>query len=89
MNVTEPSDFAPVRSTQFTLLMVIVVCWFGFVPLTHMLTFAPGQGWVDFLPQYGYGAVGGWAVALVYCCLLGSLIYLRWRSGAWRRINLR
>jgi len=54
-----------------------------------MFTFAPGQGWVDFLPQYGYGTVGGWAVALVYTCILGSLIYLRWRSGAWRKIDLR
>src|SRR5258706_11885216 len=70
-------------------LAIIFLSWFVFVPFTHMFTFAPGQGWVDFLPQYGYGAVGGWAVALVYCCLLGSLIYLRWRSGAWRKINLR
>jgi MATE family multidrug resistance protein len=70
-------------------LAIIFLSWFGFVPFTHMFTFAPGQGWVDFLPQYGYGAIGGWAVALVYCCILGSLIYLRWRSGAWRKINLR
>lgn len=70
-------------------LAIILLSWFVFVPFTHMFTFAPGQGWVDFLPQYGYGAIGGWAVALVYCCVLGSLIFLRWRSGAWRRINLR
>jgi MATE family multidrug resistance protein len=70
-------------------LAIIFLSWFGFVPFTHMFTFAPGQGWVHFLPQFGYGAIGGWAVALVYCVLLGSLIYLRWRSGAWRRINLR
>ena len=70
-------------------LAILFLSWFGFVPFTHMLTFAPGRGWVDFLPQFGYGAIGGWAVALVYCCILGSLIYLRWRSGAWRKINLR
>ena len=70
-------------------LAIIFLSWFGFVPFTHMFTFAPGHGWVDFLPQYGYGAIGGWAVALVYCCILGSLIFLRWRSGAWRKINLR
>ncbi|MBI3528181.1 MAG: MATE family efflux transporter [Betaproteobacteria bacterium] len=70
-------------------LAIIFLSWFGFVPFTHMFTFAQGQGWVNFLPQFGYGAIGGWAVALVYCCVLGSLIYLRWRSGAWRRINLR
>ncbi|MGH8768730.1 MAG: MATE family efflux transporter [Burkholderiales bacterium] len=68
---------------------IVFLSWFGFVPFTHIFTFAPGQGWVDFLPQLGYGTVGGWAVALVYTCILGSLIYLRWRSGAWRRIDLR
>jgi MATE family multidrug resistance protein len=70
-------------------LALILLCGLGFVPFTHMATFAPGEGWVDFLPQFGYGAVGGWAVALVYTCLLGSMLYLRWRSGAWRKIDLR
>ncbi|MFL6580998.1 MAG: MATE family efflux transporter [Burkholderiales bacterium] len=70
-------------------LTIIFLSWFGFVPLTHIFTFAPGQGWVGFLPQLGYGAIGGWAVAVVYCVALGSFIYLRWRSGAWRKINLR
>jgi MATE family multidrug resistance protein len=68
---------------------IIFLSWFGFVPFTHMFTFAPGEGWVDFLPQFGYGAIGGWAVALVYCCILGTALYLRWRSGAWRKIKLR
>ena len=68
---------------------ILFLSWFGFVPFTHMFTFAPGEGWVDFLPQFGYGAIGGWAVALVYCCILGTLIYLRWWSGAWRKIDLR
>ncbi len=70
-----------------TLAIIILSC-FGFIPFTHMFTFAAGQGWVDFLPQFGFGAVGGWAVALVYTCLLGSMLYLRWRSGAWRKINI-
>jgi multidrug resistance protein, MATE family len=70
-------------------IAIFVLSWLVFVPFTHMFTFAPGEGWVNFLPQYGYGAAGGWAAALVYTCILGSLIYLRWRSGAWQRINLR
>ncbi|HVY04346.1 MAG TPA: MATE family efflux transporter [Burkholderiales bacterium] len=70
-------------------LALVFLSWFGFVPFTHMFTFAPGEGWVHFLPQFGYGAIGGWSVALVYCWALGTLIFLRWRSGAWRRINLR
>ena len=59
-----------------------------FAPLAHALTFAPGQGWVHFLPQFGYGAVGGWVAVLVYIMVLGSALLLRWRSRAWQRIRL-
>ena len=53
-------------------LMVMFLSWFGFVPLAHMLSFAPGQGWVHFLPQFGLGAVGGWSALLVYTFALGG-----------------
>jgi MATE family multidrug resistance protein len=69
-------------------LLVLLVSWFGFVPLTHVLTFAPGQGWVQFLPQFGLGAAGGWSALLLYTGIIGALLFLRWRSGAWRRIDL-
>ena len=59
-----------------------------FAPLAHSLTFAPGHGWVSFLPQFGYGAVGGWVAVVVYVLTLGSALFLRWRSRAWQRINL-
>jgi MATE family multidrug resistance protein len=68
--------------------MVLVLAWFVWVPLAHMLTFAPGQGWVGFLPQFGYGAAGGWVAAIVYVSALGVTLLLRWRSGAWRRIRI-
>jgi MATE family multidrug resistance protein len=68
--------------------MVIVLSWFLFVPAAHSLTFAPGQGYVDFLPQSGWGAVGGWIAALLYVFALGTVLFLRWRSGAWKRIRL-
>ena len=67
--------------------MIIVLAWFGFVPLSHMLVFSEGRGWVDFLPQFGLGAVGGWAAALVYTAALGLGVWLRWRSGAWRKMR--
>jgi MATE family multidrug resistance protein len=69
-------------------LLVACLSWLLWVPLTHALTFAPGAGWVSFLPQYGYGAVGGWSAAVVYVVLLGLGLWLRWRSGAWRRVRL-
>jgi MATE family multidrug resistance protein len=70
-------------------VMVLALSWLLFVPLAHSLAFAPGQGWVNWLPQFGFGAVGGWFAALTYICVLGVVIYLRWSSGAWRRIEIR
>jgi len=68
--------------------LVIPVSWLVFVPLAHALTFTPEQGWVHFLPQFGYGAIGGWAALVFYVMLLGTTLCLRWRSGAWQRIRL-
>jgi MATE family multidrug resistance protein len=70
-------------------LMVLALSWALFVPLAHSLSFPPGAGWVHWLPQYGLGSVGGWIAALVYVCCLGMMLFLRWRSGAWRRVVLR
>jgi MATE family multidrug resistance protein len=69
-------------------LYVIALAWLGFVPLAHMASFAPGQGWVDALPQLGWGSVGGWMAALVYVVALGLVMLLRWRSGVWRRLQV-
>jgi MATE family multidrug resistance protein len=67
--------------------LVIVMSWLLFVPLAHAFTFAPGQGWVSFLPQLGWGAIGGWVAVLIYIMLLGSTLFLRWRSRAWWRMR--
>lgn len=69
-------------------LIFFALSWGVFVPLAHMLTFAPGQGWFDVLPQFGCGAIGGWIALLAYVVLLGGALYLRWRSGRWREIRL-
>jgi MATE family multidrug resistance protein len=69
-------------------LMVLTLSWLLFVPLAHSLSFAPGQGWVDWLPQYGLGAVGGWFAALIYIFFLGWTLFFRWRSRAWANIAL-
>jgi MATE family multidrug resistance protein len=68
--------------------MVLALSWLIFVPLAHMLTFQLGQGWVDWLPQFGLGAIGGWMAAVLYITALGLAMYLRWRSGAWRSITV-
>ena len=69
-------------------LIVAVLSWGIWMPLAHSVTFAPGAGWVRFLPQFGYGAIGGWAASVAYCVLLGTSLWLRWHSGAWRRIRV-
>jgi MATE family multidrug resistance protein len=69
-------------------VLVLSVSLLLFVPLAHILTFAPGQGWVNFLPQLGGGAVGGWVAVLVYVMVLGSTLFLRWRSRAWQAIRI-
>ena len=68
--------------------LVFPVCWLVFVPLAHILTFAPGQGWFHFLPQLGYGAAGGWTAVVIYVVLLGCTLFLRWYSRAWQRIRI-
>jgi len=68
---------------------VIVLSWMLFVPLAHSLSFATGQGWVNWLPQFGLGAIGGWSAAVIYVCLLGITMLLRWRSRAWEEIAVR
>jgi MATE family multidrug resistance protein len=69
-------------------MIFLALSWGAFIPLAHALSFAPGQGWFDVLPQLGYGAVGGWVALLVYVILLAAALYYRWRSGHWQKIRL-
>jgi MATE family multidrug resistance protein len=43
---------------------------------------------VHCLPQWGWGAVGGWVAVVIYLMVLAGALNLRWRSGAWRAIVL-
>ena len=74
--------------TRVPAATALVLSWFFFVPLAHTLIFAPGQGWIDGLPQYGLGAKGGWLALMTYVTLLGCSMFWRWRHGAWRRVKL-
>ena len=69
-------------------VIFFALAWGVFVPLAHMLSFAPGEGWTDVLPQFGHGAVGGWVALLVYVILLAAALVLRWRSRNWQRIRI-
>ena len=74
--------------TRVPALTALLLSWFLFVPLAHTLIFAPGQGWLDGLPQYGLGAKGGWIALMIYCTLLGGSMFWRWKHGAWRYMRL-
>jgi multidrug resistance protein, MATE family len=87
-NISSSACLRGAGDVRLPAVMVLALSWLLFVPLAHSLSFAPGTGWVDWLPQFGMGAVGGWIAALAYVCCLGLMLYLRWWSGAWRRIAL-
>ena len=70
-------------------ICVLLLSWLIFVPLAHTLSFEPGGGWVEGLPQLGLGALGGWLAALTYIILISLVLLLRWRSRAWESIRLR
>jgi len=74
--------------TRFPALALLVLAWGVFVPLAHLLAFAPGQGWVAGAPGAGWGAAGGWIAAVVYIGLLGSALAWRWRSLRWQAMRL-
>ncbi len=68
--------------------VAIVLSWLLLVPLAHMLVFDAQQAWIPGLPQFALGALGGWLALMTYAVLLGTSMYLRWRSGRWQRINI-
>ncbi len=74
--------------TRVPAATALVLSWFLFVPLAHTLIFAPGQGWIDGLPQLGLGARGGWIALMIYVILLGSSMFWRWRYAAWRDMKI-
>jgi multidrug resistance protein, MATE family len=87
-NISSSACLRGAGDVRLPAIMVLALSWLLFVPLAHSLSFAPGGGWVDWLPQFGLGAIGGWFAALTYVCCLGLMLFVRWWSGAWQRISL-
>ncbi|MGD1864137.1 MAG: MATE family efflux transporter [Phormidesmis sp.] len=59
--------------------LAISLSWLLYAPLTHSLTFDPGEGFVRFLPQSGWGIWGGWTAAIIFSGMISSLLCLRWK----------
>ncbi|MCU0990799.1 MAG: hypothetical protein MUE63_14815 [Xanthomonadales bacterium] len=70
-------------------MLVLALAWGLFLPLSHVLTFPPHEGWIALPWQAGWGATGGWIAAVVYVMALGLAVGARWRSRAWMRILVR
>jgi MATE family multidrug resistance protein len=75
--------------TRVPALTALLLSWCFFVPLAQSLVFTREQAWVPGLPQFGFGAVGGWAALCCYAMLLGSSMLWRWRAGRWQVMRLR
>jgi MATE family multidrug resistance protein len=70
-------------------VLVLALAWGLFIPLAHLLSFAPGEGWIALPLQAGWGATGGWLAAVAYVSALGLALLARWRSRAWTRLVVR
>ncbi len=88
LNISSSACLRGAGDVRLPAVMVLALSWLVFVPLAHSLSFAKGMGWVDWLPQFGLGAVGGWFAAVIYIFCLGTMLFLRWYSCAWQRIAL-
>ncbi len=74
--------------TRFPAVMLLLLSWTVFLPLTHLLTFHHGDGPIGWLPGLGAGAAGGWWAAVAYIVLLGVALAARWRHGRWMSMRV-
>jgi MATE family multidrug resistance protein len=88
LNISSGCCLRGAGDTTVPALLVITLSWLVFVPVAHVMTFRSEQGWIDVLPQFGFGAVGGWIALLGYIFFLGLAMLWRWRARAWQRIRI-
>jgi MATE family multidrug resistance protein len=74
--------------TRVPAMTALLLSWGFFVPLAHTLIFDASQAWIPGLPQAGLGALGGWLALMSYAMVLGVVMYRRWRSNRWQKIDL-
>ena len=88
LNIASGCCLRGAGDTTVPAALVIVLSWFIFAPAAHALTFRPGEGWFNLLPQFGLGIVGGWIALLSYIVLLGLMLLWRWRTRTWEAISI-
>src|SRR6202020_2467436 len=70
-NISSSACLRGAGDVRLPAIMVLALSWLLFVPLADSLSFPPGAGWVDWLPQFGLGAVGGWVAPFAHVFWLG------------------
>ena len=99
IGMPRPSAGEPESRGSEWLVAVAVLCvtWIvflpalggGFLPWDDESNLVTNRAWRGLgLPQLGWGSVGGWLSLFVYVLLLGTALFIRWRSRAWQRIRL-
>jgi len=63
--------------TRWPMVVSLLMSWFVFVPSIFIL----GK-------LLGYGIYGAWTGATVYICILGLLLYGRFRGGKWKTMKI-
>jgi multidrug resistance protein, MATE family len=86
LNISSGFCLRGAGDTTVPAILVIGLSWLLFVPIAHMMTFRTAEGWIDGLPQFGFGSVGGWVALLGYIVVLGLAMVWRWRARAWQKI---
>ena len=74
--------------TRYPAVMLLLLSWTVFLPLTHVLAFETGSGPIAALPGFGFGAVGGWWAAVIYILSLALALAGRWASRRWMSIRI-
>ncbi|MEN9210061.1 MAG: MATE family efflux transporter, partial [Thermostichus sp. DG02_2_bins_29] len=88
MNFAALGSLRGAGDVRVPMMIMLGMSWLVFLPLSQVLIFPAGQGWLPFLPGLGWGAVGGWLAALIYVAGLASLMVSRWQSGVWQKTSL-
>lgn len=78
MSITYINALRGAGDTRYPAVITALCCWVVFI----------GGGYAIALLAPQLGLTGPWAMCTLYITLLGLLLWLRWKHGAWRRISI-
>jgi MATE family multidrug resistance protein len=87
LNIASAGCLCGAADVRVPAVIALTASFLFFIPLVHSLAFAPGEGWLHGLPEFGLRTLGAWIGAFFYMAVLGVLMYARWRLRAWRPLQ--